>query len=110
MTPTAKYNCSPKYYSPSICPSPGTSKLHEQFHFVFVESFLPIDTLSVLGAYDVRTSSLNDKHSCQLFRMGLRDKSTPTLTSPLIRDNMSCAVATIFSSLFLFLRLSPWPT
>ena len=24
--------------------------------------------------YVVRTSSLNDKHSCQLFRMGLRDK------------------------------------
>ena len=31
--------------------------------------------------------------------MGLRDKKTPTLTTPLIRANMSCAVATIFSSL-----------
>ena len=50
-------------------------------------------------AYVLRTSSLNDKHSCQLFRMGLRDKTTPTSTTPLIRDNMSCAVATIFSSL-----------
>ena len=49
--------------------------------------------------YVVRRSSLNDKHSCQLFRMGLRDKTTPTLTTPLIRANMSCAVATIFSSL-----------
>ena len=39
----------------------------------------------------VRTSSLNDKHSCQLFRMDLRDKATPTLTTPLIRSNMSCA-------------------
>ena len=29
--------------------------------------------LLVVGAYVVRTSSLNDKHSCQLFRMGLRD-------------------------------------
>ena len=31
--------------------------------------------------------------------MGLRDKTTPTLTTPLIRANMICAVATIFSSL-----------
>ena len=52
-----------------------------------------------MGAYTVRTSSLNDKHSCQLFRMGLNDKTAPTLTTPLIRANMGCAVATIFSSL-----------
>ena len=45
------------------------------------------------------------KHSCQLFRMGLRDKTTPTLTTRLIRANMSCAVATIFSS-FAFLSSS----
>ena len=52
-------------------------------------------------------SSLNDKHSCQLFRMGLRDKTTPTLTTPLIRANMSSVVATIFSSLaFLSLSIS----
>ena len=44
-----------------------------------------------------RTSSLNDKHSCQHFRMGLRNKTT--LTTPLVRANMNCAVATIFSSL-----------
>ena len=31
--------------------------------------------LSVLGAYVVRTSSLNHNHSCQLFRMSLRDKN-----------------------------------
>ena len=48
---------------------------------------------------------LNDKHSCQLFRMGLGDKTTPTLTTPLIRANMSSVVATIFSSL-VFLSLS----
>ena len=54
--------------------------------------------LSVVGAY-VRISSLNDKHCCQPFRMGLRDKTAPTLTTPLIRANMGCAVATIFSSL-----------
>ena len=57
-----------------------------------------------MGAYVVRTSSLNDKHCCQLFRMGLRDKTAPT---PLIRANMGCAVATIFSSLaFLFSSVS----
>ena len=50
-------------------------------------------------AYVVRTSSLNDKHSCQLFRMGLRDKTTPTLTTPLIRSNMSCAGSYHLSSL-----------
>ena len=48
-----------------------------------------------MGAF-VRTLSLNDKHSCQVFRMGLRDNTTPT---SLIRANMSCVVATIFSSL-----------
>ena len=53
-----------------------------------------------MGVYVVRTSSLNDKHSCQLFRMGLRDKTTPTtLTAPLIRSNMSCAGSYHFSSL-----------
>ena len=51
------------------------------------------------GAYVVRTPNLNDKHSCQLFRMSLRDKTTPTSTKPLISVNMSCAVATTFSSL-----------
>ena len=61
--------------------------------------------LSVVGAYVVRTSTLNDKHSCQLFRMGLRDKTTPTPTTPLIKANRTCAVATIFSSL-AFLSLS----
>ena len=58
-----------------------------------------ISFLSVVGAYVIRTLSLNDKHSCQLFRMGLRDKTMPTLTTPLLRANMTCAVATIFSSL-----------
>ena len=45
--------------------------------------------LSVVGAYVVRTSSLNEKHSCQLFIMGLCDKTTPTLTPPLIIVNKS---------------------
>ena len=52
-----------------------------------------------MGAYVVKTSSLNDKHCCQLFRMGLRDKTAPTLITPLIRVKMGCAVATILSSL-----------
>ena len=52
-----------------------------------------------MGAYVVRTSSLNDKHSSQLFRMGLKDKTTPTLTTPLIRSNMSCAGSYHLSSL-----------
>ena len=34
-----------------------------------------------------------------MISMGLRDKTTPTSTTPLIMANMSCAVATIFSSL-----------
>ena len=39
--------------------------------------------------------------------MGFRDKTTPTLTTPLIRANMSSVVATIFSSLaFLSLSIS----
>ena len=38
-----------------------------------------LQDLSV-GAYVVRTSSLNDKLSCQLFRMGLREKTTTTYT------------------------------
>ena len=63
--------------------------------------------ISFSCGYVVRTSSLNDKHSCQLFRMGLRDKTTPISTTPLIRANMSCAVATIFSSLdFLSVSVS----
>ena len=44
-------------------------------------------------------SSLNDKHSCQHFRMGLRNKNTPTLTPSLVKANMSCVVVTIFFSL-----------
>ena len=52
-----------------------------------------------MGAYVVRTSSLKDKHSCRLFGMGLRDKTTPTYTTSLTRVDMSCAVATIISSL-----------
>ena len=50
----------------------------------------------------------HDKDSCQLFRMGLRNTTTPTSNTPLIRANMSCGVATmscgvatIFSSLSL---------
>ena len=70
-----------------------------------VDNNLLSTLLSIVGAYVVRTSSLNDKYGCQLFRMGLRDKTMPTLTTPFVRPNMTCVVATIFSSL-AFLSLS----
>ena len=54
---------------------------------------------SVVGGYVVQTSSLNDKHSCQLFRTVLKDKTAQASTTPLIRANTGCAVATIFSNL-----------
>ena len=41
------------------------------------------------------------------YQNGFRNKTTPTLTTPLVRTNMSCAVAIIFSSLdFLSLSIS----
>ena len=54
-----------------------------------------------MGVYVVRTSSLNDKHSCQLFR------KLPVLFFFLLLSvstaNLSCLLATTFSSLrFLF--------
>ena len=48
------------------------------------------------------------KHSCQLFKMGLRDKTTPTLTTPLVR--WAVLVATISLVLLFFIRSSPQPT
>ena len=52
-----------------------------------------------MGAYVVRTSSLNDKHSCQLFRMGLRDKTTAHNDHTFNQGQHELWVATIFSSL-----------
>ena len=53
-----------------------------------------------MGAYVVRTSSLNDKHSCQLFR---KASSLVFLSSSVSMANLSCLLATTFSSLrFLF--------
>ena len=49
-----------------------------------------------MGAYVVRTSSLNDKHSCPLFRMGLRGKNHTHIDYTF---NQGCAIATIFSIL-----------
>ena len=51
--------------------------------------------LSVVGVY-VRTSSLNDKHSCQLFR---KVSSLVLLSSSVSTANLSCLLATTFSSL-----------
>ena len=51
-----------------------------------------------MGVYVVRTSSLNDKHRCQLFR-----KASSLVLSSSVCLNLSCLLATTFSSLrFLF--------
>ena len=56
--------------------------------------------LSVVGFYVVRTSSLNDKHSCQLFR---KASSLVLLSSSVSTANLSYLLETTFSSLrFLF--------
>ena len=52
--------------------------------------------LSVVGVCVVRTSSLNDKHSCQLFR---KASSLVLLSSSVTTANLSCLLATTFSSL-----------
>ena len=51
-----------------------------------------------MGVYVVRTSSLNDKHSCQLFR-----KASSLVLLSVSTANLSCLLATTFSSLrFIF--------
>ena len=60
------------------------------------------------GFYVVRTSSLNDKHSCQLFR---KASSLVLLSSSVSTANLSCLLATTFSSLrflFNFTSLQPF--
>ena len=60
-----------------------------------------------MGAYVVRTSSLNDKHSCQLFRIDASFSSLVLLSSSVSMANLSCFPASTFSSLrFLFNSLS----
>ena len=49
-----------------------------------------------MGVYVVRTSSLNDKHSCQLFS---KASSLVLLSSSVSTANLSCLLATTFSSL-----------
>ena len=58
---------------------------------------LNLTFISVVGAYVVRASSLNYKHSSQLFRLSSRDNTAPTPTC--IIPNLSCLLATTFSSL-----------
>ena len=56
-----------------------------------------------LGVYVVRTSSLNDQHSCQLFRKAASLSSLVLLSSSVSTASLSCLLATTFSSLrFLF--------
>ena len=50
----------------------------------------------VVGVYVVRTSSLNDKHSCELFR---KASSLVLLSSSVSMANLSCLLVTTFSSL-----------
>ena len=58
-------------------------------------------------AYVVRTSSLNVKHSCQLFRIAASFSSLVLLSSSVSTANLSCLPATTFSSLrLLFTSLS----
>ena len=60
-----------------------------------------------MGAYVVRTSSLNDQHSCQLFRIAASFSRLVLLSSSVSTANLSCLLATTFSSLrFLFNSLS----
>ena len=58
--------------------------------------------LSVVGVYVVRTSSLNDKHSCQLFRKA----SSLVLSSSVSTANLSCLLATTFSNLRFFFNFT----
>ena len=59
--------------------------------------------LSVVGVYVVRTSSLNNKHSCQLFRKAASFSSLVLLSSSVSTAKLSCLLATTLSSLrFLF--------
>ena len=54
-------------------------------------------------SFSCRTSSLNDKHSCQLFRKAASFSSLVLLSSSVSTANLSCLLATTFSSLrFLF--------
>ena len=63
--------------------------------------------ISVLGAYVVRTISLNDKPSCQLFNIASSFSSLVLLSSSVSTANLSCLPATTFSShRFLFNSLS----
>ena len=56
-----------------------------------------------MGSYVVRTSSLNDKHSCQLFRIAASFSGLVLLSSSVSTANQSCLLATTFPSLrFLF--------
>ena len=62
---------------------------------------------SVVGAYVVRTSSLNAKHSCLLFRIAASCSSLVLLSPSVSTANLSCLPATTFSSLrLLFNSLS----
>ena len=58
--------------------------------------------LSVVGAYVVWISSLNDKHSCQLFRIAASFSSLVLLSCSVSTANLRCLPATTFSILLGF--------
>ena len=55
--------------------------------FFFIKMIHKYQFLSVMGVYVVRTSSLNNKHSCQLFR---KASSLVLLSSSVSTANLSC--------------------
>ena len=62
---------------------------------------------SVVGAYVVRTSSLNDNHICKLFKIAASFSSLVLLSSSVSTAKLNCLSATTISRLrFLFNSLS----
>ena len=62
--------------------------------------------LSVVGVYVVRTSSLNDKHSCQVFRKAASFSSLVLLSSSVSTANLSCLSFSSTSPRFNLLRVA----
>ena len=56
--------------------------------------------LSVVSVYVVRTSSLNDKHSCQLFRKAASFSSLVLLSSSVSTANQALFLVVIYFLIF----------
>ena len=67
-----------------------------------------IHNFSVVGAYVVSTSSLNDRHICQLFRIAASFYSLALLSSSVSMAILSCLLVTTYTILkYLFNSSSP---